>query len=451
MLKEARKVYIVGIGGIGVSGLARILNHSGKKISGSDLQVSEITQKLREEGIGVAIGHRAENITKDWDLLIHSVAVPEDNPERTMAQNLEIPQVSYPEALGELAKEYEIVVAVAGTNGKTTTTAMIATILEQAGMDPTVVVGSEVLAWGSNARIGGKKCLVLEADEYRRAFLNYHPDIAVITNIDVDHLDYFENIGDIKAAFISFLENIKDRGKLIYNLNDDNSIDVAEKFSGGRISFGIGSKDFPEKPDFSAEKIQEQIDLKVPGWFNLVNATAAVAVCQTLGISFEDCKLGLESFIGTWRRFQKLGKIRETDIVSDYAHHPAGIRAALDAAIEVVNDPARILAVFQPHQRNRTKNLFKEFVTAFCGSDIRNFIISEIFDVAGRENEKDRNISSQNLVDDIKKCGKNVLYTKNLEECEERVRSVAANYDMVIFMGAGDIYKVANKLVSRKA
>ena len=448
MLREARKIYMVGIGGIGISALARILNHSGKKICGSDLQASEITKKLHEEQIQVTIGHREENLTKDFDLLVHSVAVPENNPERIAAANLAIPQMTYPQALGELASDYDVVVAIAGTNGKTTTTAMIGTILERSGADPTVMVGSEVLAWGSNARFGSKRYLVLEADEYRRAFLNYHPDVAVVTNIEVDHLDYFKNIADIRSAFVSFLGNVRGPGKLIYNRNDDNCIEVAKNFTGTKIGFGIGSSNTTEEPDFKAERIQQSINLKVPGWFNLANATAAMAVCQTLGIPFEACKLGLESFTGTWRRFQKVGKIGSTDIISDYAHHPAGIWAALDAGLEVVNDPTRILAVFQPHQRNRTKNLFKEFVKAFCGSDIMNFIISEIFEVAGREKEQDNDTSSRELVEEVKKCGKNVLYAEDLSECEQQVRMVAAKYDMVIFIGAGDIYKVANKLAT---
>lgn len=415
MPNEVKNIFIVGIGGIGVSGMARIFRAQGKVVFGSDIDTSEIIEGLENEGIKIYRGHAAENVSNDIDFLIFSQAVPENNAEREAAKGLNIPQLSYPEALGKMAENYKKVIAVAGTNGKTTTTAMIGWVLDQAGMDPTVVVGSKVLAWNSNARIGGNKYLILEADEYRRAFLNYHPDIAVITNIEADHLDYYRDLEDIMSAFEEFKNNIK---------------------PGGIV---IGPENIPQLP--------EDVRLKVPGWFNRANAAAALATCRALGVADDKIKSGLESFAGTWRRFEKVGRVGGTDVISDYAHHPAGITAVLDAALEVYKDPTRILAVFQPHQHNRTKKLFKEFVAAFCSSRVNNIIISEIFDVAGREEDKDQNISSQDLVNEIRKCGKNIDYARDLKDCEEKTKAALPNYAAVIFIGAGDICKVANKLV----
>lgn len=410
MLREATNIFVVGTGGIGISALAKILKAQGKGVSGSDLEASEITQSLERAGIRVAIGHREENLPGGVDLLIYSSAVGEGNPERARAARLNVAQLSYPEALGELAQEYGKVIAVAGTNGKTTTTAMIGWVLEQAGLDPTVVVGSKVLAWDSNARIGKKNFLVVEADEYRRAFLNYASDVAVITNIAADHLDYFRDLEGVKKAFREFAGKLKPGGKLIDNY---------------------------EIKDFS---------LKVPGKFNQANASAAAQACEALGIPGESIRAALESFIGTWRRFELVGRVGRTEIRSDYAHHPAGVKVTLDMVQEEYQGK-RVLAVFQPHQHNRTKKLFAEFVEAFCASKLQDFIIAEIFDVAGREETQDQDISSQDLVREILKCQKKVQYAKDIAECEQMVREVMHDYDLILIMGAGDIYKVADNLV----
>ncbi len=438
MVDEARKVFFVGIGGIGISALARVLGAQGRSVSGSDLIKSEISDELNKEGMEVKVGHKKENLPGDAELLVYSTAVPESNPERERARELGVPELSYPQALGELAKSYEKVIAVAGTNGKTTTTAMIGWILEEAGLDPTVVVGSRVLAWNSNARAGSKKFLVLEADEYRRAFLNYHPDIAIITNIEADHLDYFKGLEDIKSAFGQFIENLKPVGAIIYNQSNKNAGSVVSRFVGSRLN-AIA------RPFSTAEAIP----LKIPGRFNQENAVAAAEACRALGVSDEKIKSALASFTGTWRRFEKVGRAGETDIVSDYAHHPAGIKAVCQAALEVYKNPSRILLVFQPHQHNRTKMLFNEFVQAFCSCRIESIIISEIFDVAGREERRDQDISSRDLVEKILECGKKAIYAPDLNDCKKKVKQVIHNFDAVIFIGAGDIYKVADQLTKK--
>ena len=416
MPEKYRKIHVVGERGIGVSALARVLGAHGAIISGSDIETG---------------GHRAENVPPDADLLIYSNAIPDTNPERMRAAELKIPELSYPEALGWLARGKRVI-AVAGTNGKTTTTAMIGWIMEQAGLDPTVVVGSKVLAWNSNARVGRSDWLVLEADEYRRAFLNYEPDIAVITNISADHLDYYKDFEDIKTAFFQFTQKLRPSGTLVYNVDDENAVWIAEKFQGQAIGFASKSSRF---------------DLKIPGAFNKANAAAAAAVCQILGVPQREISKALESFSGTWRRFERVGNTGSAEIISDYAHHPDGVRVTLIAAAEA-HDPKKILAVFQPHQRNRTKKLFTEFVEAFCASQVEDSIISEIFDVAGREQAQDQDISSRDLVRELRKCGKNAAYAADLRDCEKMIREIAQNYEVIIIMGAGDIYKVADALAS---
>ncbi len=425
MLSKAKKIFFVGIGGIGISALARILNDQGRKVSGSDLVSSELTESLQKAGIKILIGHREENLAPDTDLVIYSAAVPEDNPELKAAKQINIPRLSYPQALGEFATDYKVI-AVAGTNGKTTTTAMIAGILETAGLDPTAIVGSQVLAWNSNARAGRGEFLVLEADEYRRAFLNYPADIAVITNIAADHLDYFKDLDDVKQAFAEFVLRIKLGGTLIYNLADKNSEPVVRRFIGNKKEFQIA--------DFR---------LQIAGKFNQENAAAAAAVCEVLGVPQVKIKSALANFTGTWRRFEKIGVFQNAEIISDYAHHPAGIEATLQMVAEAYKDK-KVLIAFQPHQHNRTKMLFADFVKSFCESRLNNFIIAEIFEVAGREESQDQDISSQDLVRELKKCGKQAAYARDLEDCEKQVRAIAVNYDMIIFMGAGDIYQVAN-------
>lgn len=442
MLEKAKKIFICGIGGIGISALARILKAQGVDISGSDLSDSEITRDIEALGLNIVIGQKTENLAPGTDLLIYSSAVPVDNPERAGAKKRGISEMSYPEALGELSRSCEKVIAVAGTNGKTTTTAMIGRILEDAYEDPTVVVGSKVLSWNSNARIGSKKYLVLEADEYRRAFLNYQADVAVITNIEADHLDYYKDIDDIKSAFSEFLKNVKTGGAVIYNADDLASAEVVGGSSLKKIGFG-----FAGAADITPQSLPN-LNLMTPGRFTLANALAAAAATHFLGISWLDVRKGLENFTGTWRRFEKIGRVGKTDIISDYAHHPTGLRVLLETAFDVYSNRA-ILAVFQPHQRNRTKKLFKDFVKSLCESEIYDFILPEVFDVPGRDAQKDRDISSKDLVRELGACGKHAEYAANLKEAEAMVRERLDAYDVILIVGAGDVYKIANNLVGK--
>ena len=439
MLEGRKNIFIVGIGGIGVSGLARLLRARGVEVSGSDLEQSPITEALAREGIPVAVGHREENLPERAELLIYSAAVPDTNPERKMARDRSIPEMSYAEALGELLNQYELI-AVAGTNGKTTTAAMVAEILQQAGLDPSALVGSIVKNWGSNVRIGKGKYFVLEADEYRRAFLHYDPTVAVITNIEADHLDYFKDLGDVKKAFLEFAMRIRPGGCLVYNAASSAAAEIAKEANGRKISFAL-------RPPANITSLTVDLTkLQVPGEFNRENALAAAAAAQVLGVAKAHIDAGLRAFTGTWRRFERLGKVGNTEIISDYAHHPTGVKVTLEAAESVFGK--KILAVFQPHQHNRTKKLLGEFVSAFGKSGVRDLIIPEIFEVRGREESADQDISSADLVKALTTAGKHAQYAANLDECEKMVKRVLPEYDAVIFMGAGDIYKVAERLAN---
>lgn len=406
-------VHFIGIGGIGVSALAQIYKHDGKTVSGSDMQASEISAKLQETGIAVFVGHSASNIPQGCDLVIYSPAIPESNVELKSASELGMKTLSYPEALG-LLSEKNFTIAVAGTHGKSTTTAMIAVILEQAGFDPTIVIGTKIPQLnGENYRIGKTKYLVLEACEYRESFLSIKPEFAVITNIEADHLDYFKNEQKYFAAFHKFIKNIKPGGKLFA----DKPID--------------GTKNIPPS--------NLPISLQIPGGFNLENARLAAAVAAELGIEDDVILKALKSFQGTWRRMENKGKVLgETIFIDDYAHHPTEIKVTLRAIREKHPD-ARILTAFQPHQYNRTKNFLPQFAESFGDTDA--VLISDIYAV--RDSEDDlKSITTGDLIMAISKNHPQVIAGNDLKSTAKYIKENYNKYDVIVTMGAGSIYQI---------
>lgn len=422
-------VHFIGIGGIGVSALAQIYKHEGKIVSGSDMQGSEISRKLQEEGTSVSIGHSAANIPENCDLVVYSPAIPESNVELKRAHELGIKTLSYPEALGLLTEksftdavvgttENNFTIAVAGTHGKSTTTAMIAVILEQAGFDPSVVIGTKIPQLnGENYRIGKTKYLILEACEYRESFLSIKPEFAVITNIEADHLDYFENEQNYFAAFHKFLKNIKPGGKLFASKPID------------------GIKNVPPST--------LPISLQIPGSFNVENARLAAAVAQEFGIKDEIILSALQGFQGTWRRMENKGKvIGETIFIDDYAHHPTEIKVTLKAIREKYPD-ARILTAFQPHQYNRTKNFLPQFAESFSDTDA--VLISDIYAV--RDSEDDlKSVTNEDLIAAISQNHPQVIAGKDLESTAKYIKKNYKNYNVIVTMGAGSIYKIYDLL-----
>ena len=437
---NSKNVHIIGLGGIGTSAIARLFLANGATVSGSDIHSSSIIDDLKSEGVEFRLGHFADSVPRDCDFVIYSRAVPADNPERQVASERGINQLSYPEFLGEFAKTKKTI-AVSGTNGKSTTTAMIASILIESGLDPTVIVGTQVPGWPQhNLRIGDSDIFVVEACEYMASMLHIKPDIAVITNITEDHLDFYSGIDQIVETFQKWISNIKSGGVCIINAKDEES----QKLEFDNISkFEVSDRHIDgESQSFMVDG--DPYRLVVPGDFNAQNAAAAIVAGKHIGVSAGFCASGLEKFKGTWRRFEHIGVWKGADIYSDYAHHPDAITATIKAFKES-NPNRRILLVFEPHQHSRTKELFDDFIKCFSGVD--ELILAEIYGVEGRI--EDSSVSSKDLVNKIKdlKLINKVHFAKDHDKVEAIMRDEVSANDLVIIMGAGSIDNLARKLI----
>jgi UDP-N-acetylmuramate--alanine ligase len=427
--KKTKKIFLVGIGGIGVSALAKLFSAqggpaSGWKVSGSDKYSSEITEDLKNQGIKIYIGHREENLDSDVDLVIYSAAVGSEIPERKKAARLRIKQLSYPEALGLITKGKDTI-AISGTHGKSTTTAMLGLILTDAGLDPTVIVGSKVKhpSFDENVRAGKSKYFVVEACEWRAHMLNLKPKIIILTNIEPDHLDYYKTFKNLKNAFKEYVGKLPKNGLLIFNADDKNCIEAAKSARCKTVGYSIKSGF-----DFS---------LQIPGRFNIYNALAASTCALRLGIKPATIRKTLANFKGIWRRFEKIGEHKGALIFSDYAHHPTAVRETLMAAKEKYPQ-RRLVVAYQPHHFDRTKRLFQEFTKAFDSADL--VILNEIYDVPGRESVKQ--ISSGDLVKELKKRKIKAVFARDLKETKKFLLKNIKRGDLVLIMGAGDIYKL---------
>ncbi|MDP3970275.1 MAG: UDP-N-acetylmuramate--L-alanine ligase [bacterium] len=453
--KKIKSIYFIGISGAGMSGLARVAAIHGKKISGSDMQEYGTVKKLREDGIEVLIPQVAENVPLDYDLYVYSAAVGENNPERKVLadKGLADKSMTYFTAVGEFMKVYKNRIAISGTHGKTTTTSMLGLVLQQAGLDPTAIVGSRVKAWKSNVRVGKDvDYFIIEACEYKAHMLELHPTAIILTNIEEDHLDYYRDLDHINMTFQKYINMLPSDGVLIRNADDSECREIG--FDGTTVSYGI-----EEDADVMAVDIEkkereqtfvvdgDKYSIIVPGDFNIYNALSVIAYAKHIGISVSDIQKGLKKFTGTWRRFEICGDYRESVVISDYAHHPTAVTGLLKAAKEWFPG-RRILLVFQPHQHNRTKKLFDKFVSAFDDSDLT--IIQEIFDVAGREEDEDQAVTSQDLVEEVEKRGKLVLYSADNEKTKLLLAEHVEKDDVIIIAGAGDIYMVAEEICSKE-
>lgn len=436
VLAKVKKPYFLGIGGIGISAIARMFLGEGKKVHGSDLNDSEIVAELRKAGAEITVGQSIDLIPKDADLIVYSIAIEKYEPKLLAeARKRGVPVLSYPEILGIVSKD-KFTIAVSGTHGKTTTTAMIAKILIDAGLDPTVIVGSllknsDLKKARSNFIAGKSKYLVVEACEYQRSFLNINPTIAVVTNVDNDHLDYYKDIPDIARAFGEFVAKVPKRGYVVTNAKDKN------------IKMAI--KNATQKIVDYGEFRQQGIKLKLPGTHNKENAAAALAVAHLLEIDKNRALKSLEEFVGTWRRFEYKGKTGVGALVyDDYGHHPTEIRATLAGARELY-PKARIVVVFQPHLFSRTKLLLDDFARAF--SDADQVLLAPIY--AARE-AFDQTISSAVLAKRLERLGKKqVSAFSELAAIEKSLRKELKKDDVLITMGAGEANKIADTLVEK--
>ncbi len=408
------KVHFIGIGGIGVSALAQYYLAKGHEVSGCDLVRSEITDALQKKGAKITIGKNTAR--KDANLTIHSPAVPKS--ERNQFRSA----MSYPQALGKLTKEY-FTIAVAGTHGKSTTTAMLGLLLAKAGLDPTVIVGTKVKEFGdSNCRIGKSKYLVIEADEHFASFLHYWPQIIIITNIEADHLDYYKSYKNVLSAFEKFAKRLPKTGVLIRPLKKSSLLHT------------------------DAKKLKNM--LKVPGEHNILNALAALTAARALKIPDNISLKALSEYRGAWRRFEiKKARVGNVDftLVSDYGHHPTEVKATLKAMREKW-PKKKIWCVFQPHQYQRTYYLFNDFIKAFRETKIDRIIITDIYDVAGRENKRTKNaVDSEKLVRKID--SPKIIYLPKNHILDYLSKNLPTKTILSI-MGAGDIYDLTKRLTS---
>ena len=426
LLKEYKNIYCIGIGGIGLSALARCMKFSGARVSGSDGSASKITDDLEKEGIVVHIGHDAANIPSDCDLIIYTIAIPDTNPELVETGTRGIRRMTYPEALGELTESYTTI-AVCGTHGKTTTTAMIASMVTASGKKPTVIVGSILAEGGTNFLQGDSEYLIVEACEYRRSFLNLHPTHVVVTNIDEDHLDYYKDMADIHSAFQSFADKIPKDGYLVTHSNV--SLDT------------LGTK-------IDADCIDAQeSNLSVLGEHNKRNAQLALSLAQALGLDEEKAREGLKAFTGTWRRLEYKGMTEfGVKVYDDYGHHPVEISATLQALREAYPQGKNMLHVFfQPHLYSRTKLLLDDFALAFSLADV--VYVTPIY--ASREKD-DGTISHHDLAEKLRAHGVVVHALETIHDMKGCIEGITDPNAVVLNSGAGDAYTVLDTMILTK-
>lgn len=426
-LEKIKHVHFIGIGGIGVSALARMFVHEGKEVSGSDAAESKVTRDLEKEGVKVTIGHHKENVPADVDLVVYSPAVPPTNPELRVAEERGVQTLSYPEALG-LISQNRYTIAVSGTHGKTTTTAMLADVLAE--LKPTVIVGSLLNKNQSNFAQGESEYFVVEACEYKRSFLNIHPNILVITNIDADHLDYYKDLADIIGAFGEMAARVPEGGYIIADLSDES------------VRCALGKVHVPVL-DYRTH-FDPNLPLGVLGAHNRKNAAAALAVAHILGVSEIGACEALKNFSGTWRRSEYKGTTASGAIVlDDYAHHPAEVRAILAAFRERFPDK-NLTVVFQPHLFSRTKQFLDEFAVVFADGANR-VLVAPIY--AARE-LPDPTVSSQMLAEAIRRAGGTAKALDSFEEIETLLLKTLEADDILITMGAGDVYRIGEGLLA---
>ncbi len=446
ILRSGKPLHLIGIGGVSMRALAKMLKNMGATVRGSDRDSSIYTLQLDEQGIPVAIGHRPDNV-RDAGLIIRTAAIHDDNPEIAAARAANIPVISRAEAWGFIMSHYSKVVCVSGTHGKTSTTAMIATFAQSAQLDPTVMVGGDLPSIGGTLRIGEGDLFVAEACEYQNSFLSFRPTVSVILNIDRDHLDFFKDTDDIIASFRSFAQLTPENGVVIINGDDDNCLRAVEGLDRKVLTFGFSENCSVrainmELQDglFCCDVVHDQnlycrMKLRVPGQHNLLNALASAAVAIHLGVPSDEFSKGIGQYNGVGRRFEFKKNWRDAKVYDDYSHHPTEITAALKAALDL--KPNRVICVFQPHTYSRTVSLLDEFAGALAYAD--NIILCPIF--AARETNT-YGVSSQDLADRIP----GAVVANDLRHAAQLLDDLVQPGDLIFTMGAGDVNRIVQYL-----
>ena len=456
MFRKIQHIHLVGIGGSGMNGIAEVLLNLGYKVSGSDMNETDVIQRLRNAGGHITIGHSSSNI-KGAQVVVISSAVSAHNIEVVAARSASIPVIQRAEMLAELMRlKYGI--AIAGAHGKTTTTSMISSILASAGLDPTVVIGGKLNSLGSNAKLGQSEFLVAEADESDGSFLKLSPTIAIVTNIDAEHLDYYHDIETIRKTFLNFINKVPFYGVSILCADDANIRSILHAVEKRYITYGINNRaditvaDIEMMSGRSKFRVlyngmdMGKFELSLPGIHNISNALSGIGVAVELDINIDEVKKALRDFSGVERRFQIVGKIDPQDIlvVDDYGHHPTEIKATLSAA--KAGWGRRTVVLFQPHRYTRTRDLMNEFALAFGNADL--LVVTDIYPAGEKPVE---GVSAEKLFNTIIEHGhKNVLFVPDKKNIPEKVKELMRPGDMVITLGAGDIWKVGREIIGNK-
>jgi len=453
MYRKQYHIHFVGIGGIGMSGIAELLLNLGYKVSGSDLKSSDITERLERFGGTIFRGHEAHQV-ESANVVVVSSAVDENNPEIRTARQMSIPVIPRAEMLAELMRlKYSI--AVAGAHGKTTTTSIVAAVLDRGGLDPTVVIGGKLKSIDTNARLGEGEFIVAEADESDGSFLKMSPAIAVVTNIDREHLDHYEDLDDIKSAFLNFIDRIPFYGLAILCLDNESVQDLIPDIKKRYTTYGISAQADIQAKNVIFDGLQSRfslyrrgdhlgdVRLNLPGIHNVYNSMASVAVALELSIPFDTIKNALETLQGVQRRMEIKGEISGITVVDDYGHHPTEIKATLQAAKESWPD-RRIVVVFQPHRYSRTRALFDDFTRSFYQSDV--LLVLPIYS-AGEKVLED--VDSFSMCDGIRKHGhREVICKESLTTAVSELKNILQAGDVLLTLGAGDVWKVGENLLA---
>ena len=456
MFSSIKKIHFVGIGGIGMSGIAEILIDQGFRVSGSDRALSEVTEHLQSLGATIYEGHKAENLAADVDTLVYSSAVASENPELAEAERRKIPIVRRAEMLAEVMRlKYGI--GIAGTHGKTTTTSMVGLVLLEGGFDPTVIVGGKLSGLGgTNARLGKGDFIVVEADEFDRSFLSITPTIAVLTTLETDHLDCYRDLEDIKGAFIQFANKVPFYGFIVLCLDEPALQDIMPQISKKKLlTYGLTPQadiqaiEIHHKENTSTFTVTRgfddlgQITLQIPGKHNIQNALAAIAVGLQLGVTFSKVKAGIEKFTGVYRRWEKKGEVNGIAVYDDYAHHPTECRATLSGVKSGWR--RRVVCVFQPHLYSRTRDFYEEFGKAFLLADV--LVLTDVY--PARE-EPIQGVTGELIANAAKQFGhKDVHYIQDKKQLPEYLKKNTRPGDIVITMGAGDIWKFGEEFLKQ--
>ncbi len=452
-LKKYKNIHMIGIGGVSMSGIAAILTNWGFNVTGSDRTASENTEKLDKLGIKVTIGHNLEDVRKS-DVIVYSAAIKQDDPEIQEAKKLNIPTIERANFLGEITRCFKNTICISGTHGKTTTTSMVALCFLEAQKDPSIQVGAYLKQINGNYKVGNSDLFIIEACEYVESFLKFSPKAEIILNIDNDHLDYFKTFENIKNAFTKYVKLLPDDGILVVNADDKNCLDLQNYTNASKVTYGIENKNanftatniqfnndgFAEFDVLKNQQFYAKISLSIPGIHNISNALACIALCDKYNIEPKYIVSALTKFTGAHRRFEYKGTVNGARIYDDYGHHPTEVLATAKSLSNKKYNKSWV--VFQPHTYSRTKNLLSDFAKSLINFD--NILVLDIY--AARETNT-YNISSQDLVDEIKKLGKDAIYIKDFNECTNYLKNNVQNDDIIITLGAGTVTDIGPMLL----